>query len=233
MKILSSRENAKRNMYRAVIDCCDNYSSILVANVALNDSAQDFKAIIVRIDEGAQKTGAKTEGVTTDKKASKKSASRDAATMAGRVYAYAAKNGNGELKQAADFSESDLLRLKDSEFAPACQAICDLAGENKTALKDYGVTTEKLAALQAKIDAYAASAAKPRSAIANRSVAKANNKELFKKADGILTERMDKLVEDFAESNPVFVAEYKAARIIIDPKTGKKIKDAKTATPPA
>jgi anti-sigma regulatory factor (Ser/Thr protein kinase) len=42
---------------------------------------------------------------------------------------------------------------------------------------------------------------------------------LFKNADAILVGQMDRLVNDFAEANPAFVAGYENARIIVDPKS--------------
>ena len=50
---------------------------------------------------------------------------------------------------------------------------------------------------------------------------KANIRNLFKQADAILVEQMDKLVETLSADNPDFVAAYKNAHIIVDPKTLK------------
>ena len=84
-----------------------------------------------------------------------------------------------------------------------------------TALKDYGVTGDKLTDLQKAIDNYARSVPKPRTV-------KANIRRYFKDADTILVEQIDKLVETFAEDFPDFVATYKSARVILDPKSKKK-----------
>lgn len=233
MKLLDAKQDAKLNMYQGVEVCCNNYASIIVGNVAFNNSFQDFAAKLVQINAGAQKAGANLKGFAVDKSVSKKDLSKDAATMAGRIFAYAAKNGNNALKQSANHSVSVFLRLKDAELAPACQAIHDLADTNKTALADYGVTAAKLTSLQNKINAYAASVPMPRTAVTERKVTKAQIKEMFKQTDAILVEQMDKLVEDFAEEHPTFVAEYKAARTIVDPKKVKKQTGAGNGNPPA
>jgi hypothetical protein len=118
-------------------------------------------------------------------------------------------------------------------LAPIYQNIDDAGVEHKDALAAYGVTDAKLADLQTAINGYTGEVAKPRNAIVDRKVTKAQIKDLFKQADEILVEQMDKLIEDFAEDNPEFVAQYNAARIIIDPKTGKKINSGTGGNPPA
>jgi hypothetical protein len=221
-KLLDARQEAKLNMYQVVQGHCADNSAIVDTNTGFKTGVTDFGGVVSQIDSGAQLVSPNLTGIAIDKNVSKKDLSREAATMAGRIYAFASKNGNNTLKQQADLAESDFLRLKDAELAPACQAIHDLAETNKVALKDYGVTDEKLAALQTKIDAYAAAVPKPRSAIAGRKTTKANIRQLFKQADAVLIDQMDRLVNDFAADHPEFVAGYFNARIIVDPKSKPK-----------
>ncbi|MET0752036.1 MAG: hypothetical protein ABWZ66_01620 [Pyrinomonadaceae bacterium] len=233
LKIMDSKQEAKFKMYNVVITRCDDNISIVDLNVAFKNAFTDFKAFVEQIGANAQKAGVVLKGITADKTVSKKDLSANAAKMGGLIYAYAAKNGNNGLKQSVDFSKSDLMKVKDGEIAAICQIIHDAGVENKAALKDYGVTDEKLANLQAAIDGYTGEVSKPRSAIIDRKVTKAQTKELFKQADEILVEQMDKLIEDFFDTNAEFVAQYKSARIIIDPKTGKTITGENANNPTA
>jgi hypothetical protein len=235
LKVLDKKQEAKLNMYGVVVMRCDDNVIIVDLNIAFKNAFTDFKAIAVEIGSKSQAAGAVITGIAADKLVSEEDLCAVAARNAGLIYAYAAKSGNNELKQAVNFSKSDLLHLKDGELAPVCQNIHDAGVEHKAALAQYGVTTEKLAALQTAIDVYTGEVARPRNAIVDRKVIKAQVKELFKQADAILVEQMDNLIEDFADENPDFVAQYKAARIIIDPKTGKKMTDDNggTGNPPA
>ena len=61
-------------------------------------------------------------------------------------------------------------------------------------VKDYCITTEKLATLQAAITAYAAETPKPRVAVSLRKTYNANLAASFKQADAILRSQMDKMV---------------------------------------
>ncbi|CAN5368581.1 hypothetical protein BH10ACI1_BH10ACI1_20340 [soil metagenome] len=222
MKILEARQEAKLNMYEVVEMLCDANPTIIATIVAFVAAYNEFKALIANINTAAQLSSAVLTGIAADKKVSKLGLSQIAAKIAGQIFAYSAKNGNNTLKAAVNFSVSDLSRMKDGELAALCQTIHDKGIENKDVLTDYGVTTAKLAELQAAINAYAESVPKPRTAITERSTTKANIKQMFKDADSVLLEQMDKLVEDFAEDFPDFVSNYKNARIIVDPKPKKK-----------
>lgn len=225
MKLLDSRQEAKQNMYQVVEAHCVANPTIVSANVAFSAALNDFAAKSARINADAQKAGTNLTGVAVDKTVAKQNLIRNATKIAGLIYAYAAKNGNNTLKQSVNFSKTDFGRLKDGELAAACQNIHDLGIANQSSLGDFGVTDEKLEALQTAVDAYAANVAKPRTAIVDRKTTKANIRQWFKDADFILTEQMDRLIEDFAADHPDFVAQYKNARIIIDPRTGKKMQN--------
>jgi hypothetical protein len=222
MKILNARQVVKRNMYDVVITKCDANPEITGRNTALTAALSELKTLLASITAAAPLSAAVITGITTDKKVSKDELSQTAAILAGQIYAYAAKTRNNTLKEAANFSVSDLKRLKDGELGPRCQAIYDLGAENLSALKDYGVSSNTLTDLQEAIEAYTQTVPKPRSALADRSTVKANLRQYFKETDALLLEQIDKLVESFAEEFPDFVATYKSARIIVDEKTKPK-----------
>ena len=229
MNILTARQESKNNMYDVVIIQCDANSAIVNTNAALASAFAEFKTIAANINTAAQSSAAVTTGLATDKKVSKNTLSRTASIIAGQIFAYAAKNKNNELKEAVNFSATDLRRLKDGELVPRCQTIHDLGTANLAVLADYGVTNAALTGLQTEIQAYAESVPKPRAALTDRSTVKLNIKNLFKEADALLVEQMDKLVETMSKTEPDFVNTYKSARVIIDPKSNKK--ESGTGTP--
>jgi uncharacterized coiled-coil protein SlyX len=237
IKVIDKRQETKLNMFHVVIVLCDGKITIVNTNVAFKDSFTDFKAIVAQIDGNVQRAGEKRTGFAVDKKNSAGILCENASTVGGYLRAFAAKTGNNALKDAVDYSESDLSHLKDGELAPVCQQIHDRAVENKDALAPYNVTTAKLAALQTQIDDYVANATKPREAAIDRKGLKELNRQLVKQADNILKEQMDLLIKDFNAADPQFVIDYKNARIVIDAKTGKKVNEmnpgGNTSNPPA
>ena len=231
MKILDARQEAKLNMYQVVQSLCDANTPIVETNKAFANALIEFKAKIAQIDVGTGLTSLVLTGIAADKSVSKQDLSVIATQIAGLIFAFAAKTGNNTLKQAVNFSTTDISKLKDGEIAPQCQNIHDSGVANLANLADYGVTTAKLDDLQTAINSYTGHVAKPRTAITERATTKANIKQYFKQADAILTEQMDKLVENFKADNPDFVSTYRNARIIIDPaKTTTKITGTATGT---
>ena len=229
MKTLTARQEAKLNMYDVVIAACDANAAAVDSNTAFKTAIGEFKTLVGQIHAAAPSSAAVITGLAEDKKTQKKNLSRTTAVLAGQIFAYASKTKNVVLKEAADFSESDIYRIKDGEFAARCQTIHDLGAENKTELADYGVTDANLTALQTAVNAYAQTAPKPRTAIAERSTIKSNIKQLFAAADALLTEQTDKIAENLTKDFPDFVNTYKSARVIIDPKSNKK--ESGTGTP--
>lgn len=222
MKIITARQEVKNNMYDVVIDKGNANIAVIGTNVALASAFDEFKTVVAKINLAKQSSAAVTTGLATDKKVSKNTLSRTASIIAGQIFAFAAKNKNNLLKEAVDFSATDLRRLKDEELVPRCQEIHSLGTTNRAALTDYGVTNAALTELQTEIEAYAANVPKPRSAQTDRSTVKLNLKNLFAEADEILVEQMDRLVEAMSKTDPDFVNTYKSARVIIEPKAKKK-----------
>lgn len=92
------------------------------------------------------------------------------------------------------------------------------------ALADYGITAASVTALQSAMDAYNAAVPANTNATSIRKSYGEGLKQLIKDTDVILKERMDKLVSNFADTDPGFVAAYKNARSIIEPGYRKNIK---------
>lgn len=229
MKALTVRQERKLDMYEVVIAECEANTAAVDSNTAFKTAIGELKTIVGQIRAAVPSSSAVTTGLAENKRTQKQNLSRRAAVIAGQVFAYASKTKNEVLKQASDFSETDIKRLKDGAFVARCQTIHDLGAENKNALKDYGVKDADLTALQTAIEEYMPTAAKPRTAIAERSTVKANLKQLFAEADQLLLEQTDKIAENLTETFPDFVSTYNNARTIIDPKSNKK--DTGTATP--
>ncbi|PCH92464.1 MAG: hypothetical protein COB85_08110, partial [Bacteroidetes bacterium] len=83
-------------------------------------------------------------------------------------------------------------------------------------LGDYGIAAAELTDLQGKIDDYEAIVASPRNAITDRSTATAELENLFNKGDDVLNNKLDKLLNQFTQSNPEFTTQYASSRKILD-----------------
>lgn len=222
---MNARHEVKLTMYRTVEQHCDANPSIIAGVAAFMTAYNAFKAVIAEIIGTEQLVSTNLSGITAGKGNSKQSLARTSAEIAGIVYAYASATKDETLKQEVNFSFSTLKRTRDEQLAPRCQLIHDRAVAHKAALADYGITDAKTAALQSAIDTYSGETTKPRTAVSNRKTQNANLNAKFRAADAILKDRMDKLIANFAATDPDFVKTYENARIIIDaPTTATQLK---------
>ena len=216
---MDARQEAKFTMYRATEQNCDNNAVIIATVAAFASAFAAFKAIIAAIISTTQFKDLSLTGITVDKGNSKQTLCQMAADIAGIIFAFASVTNNNTLKQEVNFKLSKLLKTRDDSLAPRCRIIHDKGIEFLDALKDYGITAAKLAALDAAINTYLAESPKPRTAVSQRKTHQANLRQLFKDADAILKNQMDKLIVNFKADHPDFVKTYESTRIIIDPST--------------
>ncbi len=218
-KIMNSLQEAKLNMYRAVETHCGDNAAVAASIPAFQAAFNDFKAKIAEIVAADQQHNAILTGITVDKGQLKQALCEQAATVAGAIYAFASVTQNNELKQQVNVSLSKLLKTSDNKLAARCRIIHEAGAANIDELADYGIKPALLTALQAAIDEYSANAPKPRAAVSHRKTITAALRALFREADTVLIERMDKLINLFRETHPDFADTYEAARRIIDPNT--------------
>ena len=134
--------------------------------------------------------------------------------MAGAVGAWAADNKKNDAAQQVNYSEYDLMAGRDTASAAKCQIILDAARANASSLAGYLKDVDNaLDTLEKKIKAYGNdSITKPTEARKTAKSATENLKNEFETADGLLEERLDKLVVQFKSSAPAFLTAYQAAR---------------------
>lgn len=214
---MNAKQESKLNMYRATQKHCTDNAAIVATVPAFETALNAFNVKVSAIIAATQQEDLVTKGITVDKSESKKTLCRLTTDIAALIFAYASSTSNNKLKQEVNFSFSDLLKTKDDVMAPRCQNIKDLCTENLSALKPYGITAAGLDALQTEIDNYQAKVPTPRNSTAQKKTIRENIKNLFKEADIVLKEQMDKTVVGFKAANPDFVSTYKANRIIVDP----------------
>jgi predicted RNase H-like HicB family nuclease len=214
---MNSSQEAKLNMYHAVITHIDANPAVVTTSPAFVAATTAFKAKVTDIDSTAQLEAQVISGIATDKKVVKASLIQTTLDFATAIYAYAVSINNNTLKERADFSRTDLARIKDDELAPTCNNIRDDANTNVIALAGFGITPAKVTDFTALIDQYVVAVPAPRNAAAQRKTYAATLKTLFKEADFVLKNQMDKIVEQFKTVSMDFYTTYKNNRIILDP----------------
>jgi len=226
--VMNATQENKLSMYLAVQVVLEQNQDIWQAVPAFGTAFTGFKSGINNINTLVRARNASTKGVTADKQAARDAMTRAALEVAGAVAAYAVDIGSGELQAKVDYSDSDLRRARDSEVATICLGIVAAASDHQVALAGFGVTSEKLASLKEKIEAYNATVGKPRSARSHNQAAGASLETEFAEADKLLSGKLDNLMVAFRASQPAFYSAYEAARWIVCNRAGHKSKNGGT-----
>lgn len=219
---INAKQNAKLNSFRATEKHIEDNASVISSTPAFQTAFNNLKAKIAAIVDTAQLKSGSLSGIASDKKTAKQNLCKLASTIAGAIYAYASATGNETLQQSMNLPVTTLMRTRDEAVAPLCQMIHDRAESDLENLKDYGIKSAHLTDLQTAIADYFAKSITPRSAVTNRKTVNANINALFKEADEILKNQLDKLIELFRDENPDFVNTYFSTRIIVDPPSRAK-----------
>lgn len=216
---MTSKQEAKLNMYNAVLAFCDQFHSTVDTIPAFTTAVDDFIAQKDQIDTIAQQEAIIITGITINKANLKKTMVASATSIASAGFAYATSVNNPVLKEKFKFTSSDFQRFKDDELPLIVQNIHDDANAVAAQLVAFGITAPMLTAFQTEITNYSNAVPSPRNAASQRKALRELLVTYFKEADLILKERMDKLALQFKTSDPEFYNSYRNNRIIINAPT--------------
>lgn len=216
---MTSIQEAKLNMFNAVISYCDESTAITAALPAFATELTAFKNSVEAIDETAQLEAQVITGIAINKADMKEELSVAAENLAAALFAYATAEDDPILQQKANYTLSDFQRMKDDELGIITQNLHDDASPIVASLENYGVTAATLTTFEGLIDDYNATVSAPRNAVALRKTYGTQLKTLFKVSDDFLKERLDKLAIHFKQTQPEFYFTYKNNRRIINAPT--------------
>ncbi|PZR77220.1 MAG: hypothetical protein DLM73_00185 [Chthoniobacterales bacterium] len=217
-------------MYRATFTVLDANAAEYAGVAALGTQVGNFSNSIDLIGQLAQIQTADTSGIPIDKKMLQQQMVDMAMRVAGAVKAFASDTNNAALRQQADVNQSTFTRARDDLRDDVAQTMHDLGNTNIASLAPYGITAITLTGLQTRIDAYRAVIGAPRTARVGKSTATDMLAAEFARADTILQDRIDGLIEQFKDSGTTFYSDYKKARRIVD--TGSQPPAPPTPPPP-
>lgn len=213
---MTDRQENKRSMYLAVQRVCNRHNNIWSGLGAFVTAFGDFEGIIQQIGDARLIQEGQTVGIAENKQKEEDEMIDKTIEVGSAVFAYASDIGDNELREKIDYSPSSLRRSRDTVLKDRCQLVHDEANNVIANLSDYGIVAADLTDLQNAIDNYVDIIAKPRTAIGTRATATTQLVDLFKQGDGVLNDRMDRLVEQYKKDEQKFYREYKNARIIVD-----------------
>jgi hypothetical protein len=137
-------------------------------------------------------------------------------TLIGGFYTYANVLGNNKLADSVFYSADQLNRCRDTILVDRLELVHNIVTNHIDDLSDYGIVQNDLDELKVLTENFIALCEDPREAITNRARATSQLGELFKKADSLLKQRLDKLIVLFKSGQADFWQQFKNARKIIN-----------------
>jgi hypothetical protein len=132
------------------------------------------------------------------------------------LYVLGRRQNSAEIQGRANISDTRLHAMRDTELATFAGALADLATSNAPALELLGFTAENLAALNVKVEMYAASIGAQEVSTANRKGARGTINDLFDKTDELIHEELDRFMEMMRPTETELYNKYFSARVVKD-----------------
>lgn len=213
---MNQNEENKSNMYNAVEAVFTGNASIVTEVPALGEVHTDLQSLIAEIETTDGELMKTTEGKTSAKSKAINELIASIVPIASAASAYAVRKKLVELRAAVDFSENQLKHLTQVELPIKVKNIKDAAQGVVTELASYGITQAKLDLVDAKLTALKSAVGKKDSGFTDHVAIRKTLSELFDKADDLLREEADAIVEVLKETKLSFYNQYFAARVIKD-----------------
>lgn len=202
-------------MFKTVIALLDENSSVWNTMAPLQTAVTELKAEVAGIDTTAQQQEAPNGAA--DDKAEARDALEDVLFLTCEALGVLAHTSNdNDLLALTDVTRTSLDRMGTEELSNRATSVLAAANARKTELAPLQVTQANLDELDQALQDFNAAKTGPRTAVAARSVQTDSLPRRVRAANGILRNKIDRMVSLFKRTNPDFVAGYQSARVIVD-----------------
>lgn len=206
----------KRTMYIVTQSYCRDNKTIWENYMPFNKSFGIFESIIEEIDQYAGIQIVPTIGAAQDKQEDRDVLEQKMVKLFKVISGYAAITGDQTMKESVNYTASFLKRQRDTIIVNIAINLAQIINNNIVALSEYNITTAMLEDLQTSVTQFKNIISIPRNKLVNRKGATQKLVALFKAADEVLKEQLDKLIANFEHTYPSFVQGYQNSRMIID-----------------
>jgi hypothetical protein len=213
---MTKAQSNKLNMYDAVGAFLTEFAAKFTGYVALIALKTEFISLVaeIKIKEAEVKTA--PAGKTSAKYEAKDVLITALLPLVKKLFVLAKKNGNEEIKAICTMSRSDFNKMRDTDLEIKAEMISNYLDANKTELANYMVTDEIITAMKSKIAAFKGAQDLQDSGMTSKVAGHGTLNQLFERADELLHDEMDGLMEHYAETERVLYDSYRAARVLKD-----------------
>ena len=208
---MSENENNKLLMYELIITYLLENNDIISYNPSFSDAISKLKEAINEIKFKDIELSSDVLGKTVLANKAKEDLIFTITPVTTSLFNFAKEINNIELKVKTRLTLSHYARLRDVELLEQSLAIMHFAKKNLNGLMKYGITKNSIQALSIKILIY-------KNALNKKLITFASNKttlslsDSFTKAENVLINQMDKLVEPLNLEYEEFYNDYLSIR---------------------
>lgn len=214
--MLDTRQTNRFQMMLAVKNFMDSHQTTWSTIPIIGTFKTTLDAVIQEVKEHLQATGTDTSGMTSDKNQLKAQIAEKTAVLSGALAAYAAVNGQDDLRTNGYLTKSQIMMMRDVNMPEAISNFVALVTNQLTNLADYGITEDKVTDLESSLDDFRELVGQPRLKQSAANAAKREASSLIGDGVSMLTDQLDKVMLQFKFTNPTFHEEYERARVIVD-----------------
>ena len=210
---MRKHEKNRYAMYNGVIAHLEKNSSIYSENEEFVNHRDTFKTATEEIGLKEDVRSKATTGKTLEKRVTRESVTIQALGFAGALCAYARKAKNITLAESTKLSKTKLDAFRDDVLVIELNSIKENAVNYRAALEKYDIPPAKLENFVNNIAQYSKALGAKSTGGTLKTGAVKSLTTLFKEA-GIVLDSIDRLMENYRDTNKEFYDSYKAARVI-------------------
>jgi hypothetical protein len=205
----------RMNRLSAVLAVCEAHADTWQGHAAFASAMKELASGLEAIRALGVMRQSLVAGLTARKQRIREEAGDAALEAAGAMRALADDTGDAELASIMSIGRSSLFSGRAHGNAVRAELVYSAAQKRAAALEAYGVGAAKLAHLRERLDAFQAAIRESHESYAVRRGTSARLRAEARDAEAILDRRLDGLVVQFRDANPLFVEEYFGARKLV------------------
>ncbi len=213
---MNSNQENKMNMYESVTKVLDQYKTTWNTYAPIADEHSQLLSKLQIIRQYRLTQERDTIGITIDTHVLGTNLINAALKVIAALVAHASLNNDNELKQAVNFTKSQLLTCRDNILVDRVNLVYNTALPLTSDLALWNITPVDISTLSSLNSQYESAIPSKRAAVSGSKTATLNISTTFREIDTLLKHKLDSYLLIFQTNNPDFYNTYKAARMIID-----------------
>ena len=215
---MNKRDNNRHNAYIRVLGVLKGNSKFFNEVAVYKSAIVEYKTLMKELDEVGARIAKEKKSVTPAKNEKRRALAEKAAMIASLVAAYAYDIKDIELERSVNYTFTNLVKSRETEFDVKVKVIYSIAEKHKDQLEQYMLSSERLSIFKNEIDEF--NKLRDISGVM-RSILSADHKrtiQLMKEIEMLLDRKIDRMILALKEDHSRLYDAYMTARKIIDHK---------------